>query len=135
MIANWKYRTLFTLIAIMLSGILHSQDYGNEWINYNQEYYKITLNRTGIYRITYQDLNNVGFPVTTIDPRRFQLFNRGEEIAISVAGQLDAVFDEVDYIEFYGIRNDGILDRELYAPEDAQPHAYYNLFSVLHICN
>jgi hypothetical protein len=129
MIKSWKYSVIFIFLIFLSSGKLASQEYGNEWINYNQNYYKITLAETGIYRITHQDLNNAGFPVSTVDPRRIQLFHRGKEIAISVIGQLDAVFDEEDYIEFFGERNDGTLDRELYYPEDAQPHGYYNLYS------
>jgi len=98
MIIGWKYRISFILFLFLTSGKLVSQEYGNEWINYNQDFYKITLAKTGIYRITYQDLNNAGFPVSSVDPRRIQMFHRGEEVAINITGQLDAVFNEEDYI-------------------------------------
>lgn len=106
----------------------HAQT-GNEWIQFSQFYYKIPVAETGIYRITYNDLQAVGFPVGSVDPRRLQLFHRGVEQAIYIEGEGDAVFHPTDYIEFYGRKNDGTSDTELYKPASAQPHTYYNLFS------
>lgn len=85
--------------------------------------------QTGLYKLTYQDLHSSGFPVQIVDPRKIQLFFRGREMAIEMAGQLDARFDPEDYIVFYGQRNDGTLDAPLYVSPEAQPHHYHNLFS------
>lgn len=101
---------------------------GNEWINYNQEYFKIPIAREGIYRVSYIDLQAAGFPVNSIDPRNIQLFHRGVEHAIYVEGQTDGQLDPPDFLEFYGQRNDGTLDAGLYKPS-AQPHKLYNLYS------
>jgi hypothetical protein len=120
-------RCLFWAFLLCL-GLAEAQ-VGNEWIRPGQLYFKITVARDGIYRITYADLVNAGFPVGAIDPRRLQLFYRGTEQSIFVAGQDDAVFDPADYIEFYGQRNDGTTDSELYRPFTAQPHTYHNLFT------
>ncbi len=122
------------LKVIMLMGLccqvfFVAAQYGNEWIQFNQFYYKIGVARDGVYRITYSDLLNAGFPVGAIDPRRLQLFHRGAEQSIFVAGQEDAVFNPTDYIEFFGKRNDGTTDSELYRPASAQPHSYHNLFN------
>lgn len=103
--------------------------HGNEWIQFNQFYYKIPVAQTGLYRITYADLQNAGFPVGSVDPRRLQLFHRGEEQAIYIEGESDATFNPTDYIEFYGLKNDGTPDKELYKPVTFQPHNYYNLFN------
>jgi len=119
--------TIF-LIAV-LGSVTNAQTYGDEWIDYNKSYYKISIAEEGIYRITYTDLVNAGFPVTSVDPRRIQLFHRGEEQAIVVNGQGDAVFNTSDFIEFYGVKNDGTLDADLYQPSTAQPHQFYNLYS------
>jgi hypothetical protein len=108
---------------------IYAQPLGNEWIDFNQEYYKIPIGKDGIYRISFNDLQGTGFPVTSIDPQRLQIFHRGEEIAIYVDGQDDGQFDPQDFIEFYGQRNDGTLDERLYAPAEAQPHQLYNLYS------
>ncbi len=67
-----------------------------------QPSYKITLNQDGIYQLTYTDLLTAGLPVASINPRTFQLFNKGQEVAIHVAGQEDESFDEGDKILFYG---------------------------------
>lgn len=106
-----------------------SAQYGNEWIKFNQQYYKIPVAADGLYRITYAQLQASGFAVDAADPRRLQLFHRGVEQAIYVQGQADAKFDPSDFIEFYGQRNDGTLDTEMYEPPSAQPHPYLNLYS------
>ncbi len=101
----------------------------NAWINFSQTYYKVRVGATGIHRLTYTDLQNAGVPLGSIDPRRINLYHRGQEQAILVSGQTDASFDPADFIEFYGQRNDGTLDAALYEPAAAQPHPYYNLYS------
>lgn len=54
----------------------------------------------GIYALTYDEMRAIGIP-SGIDPRSFQLFNRGNEVAIYVASEGD-VFTEGDRIFFYG---------------------------------
>lgn len=103
--------------------------FGNEWIVPGQSYFKIPVGKDGIYRLTYTDLQNAGFPVGSIDPRRLQLFHRGVEQRIAVQGESDAALNPGDYLEFYGKRNDGTGDAGLYQPVSAQPHPYYNLYS------
>ena len=103
--------------------------FGNEWINPNQQYYKISVGEDGIYQLSYADLQAAGFPVGGVDPRRIQLFFRGQEQAIIVQGQQDARLDPEDFIIFYGQENDGTLDTELYVSPEAPPHPYYNLYS------
>ncbi|MEQ8926160.1 MAG: C25 family cysteine peptidase [Fulvivirga sp.] len=74
-------------------------------------------------------MQNAGFPVTTVDPRRLQLFYKGQEQAIFVNGQGDAVFNTTDFIEFFGEANYGENDARLYQPESAQPHSYYSIYT------
>ena len=101
---------------------------GNEWIQYQQPYLKIPVGREGIYRITYDDLQQAGFPIVT-PPASLQLFHRGVEQAINVSGEADGSFNTGDYIEFYGVQNDGTLDSSLYEQSSFQPHQLYNLYS------
>lgn len=103
--------------------------FGNEWINFDQDYYKIPVAKNGLYRLTYEQLRAAGMPTASVDPRKFQLFHRGVEQAIIVQGEGDGVFHSSDVVEFYGTRNDGTLDTELYEQPAYQPHRYYNLFS------
>ncbi|CCH54024.1 hypothetical protein BN8_03163 [Fibrisoma limi BUZ 3] len=127
------YTVLFLLTAFV--GRLTAQPLppGNvpdatQWINYQQTYYKLSIARNGLYRITTADLQKAGVPVTTIDPTTVQLFHRGVEQAISVVGEADKRFDTTDYLEFYGQGNDGATDSLLYQP-GTQPHPYYSLYS------
>ena len=101
---------------------------GNEWINFGQPYFKIPVAKDGIYKVSYLDLQAAGFP-TDADPFKIQLYHRGIEHAIYVEGQADGQFNPIDFIEFYGQKNDGTVDAELYRPSSNQPHSYYNLYS------
>jgi hypothetical protein len=127
-----KYSLSISLVMmtwLMASPVrILAQRYGNEWINYNQQYYKIPVTTEGIYRISPEQLRQAGFP-TGIDPRRIQLFHRGVEQAIFVSGEGDAVFNDSDYLEFYGKGNDGTQDSLLYRQPSLQPHKYYSNFS------
>lgn len=123
------WRCFEIAISAIFLPLLVSGQYSNEWIDYSQTYYKIPVARDGMYRLTHTNLVAAGVPVGTIDPRRIQLFHRGAEQSILVQGQADASFDPADYIEFYGKRNDGTLDADLYKPSSLQPHSYYNLYS------
>jgi len=81
-------------------------------------WYKISLNTDGIYRLSYQDLETLGFDVSTLNPKNLRIYGHPggllpidnfsdrtvdlEELAIQLVGQNDGVFDENDYILFYG---------------------------------
>ncbi|MCH2023204.1 MAG: type IX secretion system sortase PorU [Saprospiraceae bacterium] len=80
--------------------------------------FKISVNGTGVYKIDYTFLKNLGVDVDNIDPRKIQLLGNGGEIlsermdiaidddvlenAIYVSGESDGSFDPNDYILFYG---------------------------------
>ncbi len=105
------------------------QRYGNEWIDFNQIYYKISVNETGMYRVNYADLSQAGVPVSSVDPRTFQLWRNGVQQAISVGGQTDGVFNTIDYIDFYGEKNDGSQETELYK-EGVEPlNPYFSIYT------
>ncbi|QHV99600.1 putative type IX secretion system sortase PorU2 [Spirosoma endbachense] len=123
--------TLFALFALIFAHYSWAQTPlpGNEWINYQQAYYKIPIVQNGLYRITAAELQKAGIPINSIDPATVQLFHRGLELAIYMEGAADNKLDASDFLEFYGRRNDGAQDSLLYRPINAQPHQYYNLFS------
>jgi hypothetical protein len=129
----WRNPYLFVWFWLLFAGSFLFQPVfaqnGNEWIQFNQDYYRIPVGKDGLYRITYNDLQVAGFPVGSVDPLSIQLFHRGIEQAIYVEGQEDSEFNPGDFIEFYGRKNDGTSDTELYKPASAQPHTYYNLYS------
>jgi len=111
-----KLILVFIVMFIMVN--LHSQItvngetlYGNEWIDYNKQYMKIALDETAIYSLTYEDLQNNGFPAE-ITGSTLQLFNNGEQVAIYTSN--DGIWSEDDFLMFYGKENDGEMDRYHY---------------------
>ncbi|MBI1937272.1 MAG: T9SS type A sorting domain-containing protein [Ignavibacteriales bacterium] len=100
----------------------------DSWIDYSKTYLKIGTARDGIYRITKNDLLNLGIGVNIIDPRTFKMFLRGSEIPIFVEGETDESFDENDFIEFIGLRNMGGKHREE-NNFDEPYNEYLNLYS------
>ncbi len=68
--------------------------------------YKIVIEQTGIYKLTYQDLLDADYPVDNINPQNLALFNKGKEVAIFVKGAEDERFNQNDYLEFFGERNE-----------------------------
>jgi len=123
------WRAVLICFVVSLPALVARGQSVNQWINFSQQYIKVKTAKDGIYKITFQDLENAGVAVAGIDPRLIQLYHRGKEQSIFIQGQSDAVFNTDDYIEFFGRANDGTLDKTLYKPQAAQPHNYYNLFS------
>ena len=128
---KWVGVCIASILVFGFSSPAQAQ-YGNEWINYNQSYYKIPVIKNGIYRLTYDDLSSAGLPVNVVDPRRIQIFRRGKEQAINftyLQSPADGVFEPGEYLEFYGEKNDGANDADLYKNPAHHPHAYYSLYS------
>ena len=117
------------LLLMGLSGSgawAQSGPYGNEWVVSSQQYYKVKVTRDGLYRLDYQYLLQAG--LSGIDPSRLQLWRRGREVAVYQGGGRN-VFDPTTYLEFFGQRNDGRLDRDLYKTAAEQPHQLYSFYT------
>lgn len=116
---------LTTLLLLMCCGLaVRSQNFNNEWIDYNKTYYKFKIGATGLYRINQPALQAAS--LGSVEAQHFQLWRNGQQIAIytSVAtGTLGAG----DYIEFWGERNDGKPDLPLYRNADNQLNGKYSL--------
>lgn len=122
----WKIK-LYLIIFLGFVYQLSNAQFGNEWIEEDKSYYKIKVAEDGLYRVTASELASAGVPVSNIATGRYQLFHLGNEVSIQV-------FDEngdgrLDYFDFYGEKNDGRLDTELYVTPEAQSHTYYSLFT------
>ncbi|TGE18648.1 putative type IX secretion system sortase PorU2 [Hymenobacter elongatus] len=121
---------VFLMGIVLLSGnaaTAQSGPYGNEWIVPSQQYYKIRVTREGLYRLDYTYLTQAG--ISGVNPQRFQLWRRGREAAIFVGGNSATVLDNSTYIEFYGQRNDGALDRGMYKNPGDQAQRGYSLYT------
>ena len=82
------------------------------------DWYKVGLSETGIYKLTYSDLTDLGINVSSVDPRQIRVYHNGGgvlpemnavprpddlvEVPIYVSGEADGKFDNGDYILFYG---------------------------------
>lgn len=116
--------TLFLLINILFINSSYGQlTYGNEWINYSQTYYKVKVFNNGIHRITINNLETNG--VNFDNPNTLQLFKNGVEQPIYVHTNND----DIEYIEFYGEKNDGFFDKFLYTDSLNHTNPYYSLYS------
>ncbi|MCX6294817.1 MAG: C25 family cysteine peptidase, partial [Bacteroidetes bacterium] len=124
-------RLLAICIIFFITFQVRSQTFGNEWINYSQNYYKIKIAQNGIYRIDSATLASAGIPCGSggIDPHNFQIFNKGIQQHIFVQGEADNQLNSSDYIEFYAEKNDGKLDSLLYVNTSFLPNPYYSLIN------
>jgi hypothetical protein len=82
------------------------------------DWYKLCTDNTGVYRLTYSDLQSLGLPLQGLQKRSIRLYgnkagmlpeNNADiphddltELAIYVSGGDDGVFGQNDYILFYG---------------------------------
>ncbi len=119
---------LLSLFLYQLLVNLHAQPYGNEWIDYNREHYKIKVAQDGYYRIPYSALQQSIPNIGSLNPKNLVMFHHGEEVPIYISTTGDT-FTTSDYIEFYGKKNVGDLDTMLYRSGNQQPHPYYSLFT------
>ena len=100
------------------SKITTSQNYATRSAMASGNWYKIGLSEEGIYKLSYDDLNNLGINVSSIDPHQIRIYHNGGgvlpemnaaeryddlvEVPIYVSGEDDGSFDKSDYILFYG---------------------------------
>jgi Peptidase family C25/CARDB len=111
-------------LFIIISSQVFGQTYPNSWIDYNKTYYKFFVGSTGLYRIPYSTLNAMGLGSTPAE--QFQLWRNGVQVSIYTSvpsGQLGPN----DYIEFWGLMNDGVNDTKLYRNPDYQLSNFYSL--------
>jgi hypothetical protein len=122
-----KYLLLFIILSVCYGA--SAQKYGNEWIrSYDKQFWRIFVYEDGIFRIDSATLAAAGVPMNT-DPKKFQVFGRGKQQYIYVQGENDGEMNSGDYIEFYGMHNDGWYDTTLYANHADQPNPNYSMFN------
>jgi hypothetical protein len=93
-----------------------TQQYYNEWIDYSKTYYKFKIGTTGLYRINQ---NNLPAALQTVPAEQFQLWRNGKEVAIYTSVASGALPSN-GYIEFWGEKNDGLPDKNLYKDPNNQ---------------
>lgn len=134
---NTYLKFLFIFLAVwQCFSEVKAQNYpiGNEWINYDQSYLKIPITTEGVYRISYQTLNNallnINININNIRPSWVQLFNNGVQIPIFIPGENNQFFFETDdFIEFYADKNRGQIDTQLFWNGNLYVNPNYSLFN------
>lgn len=121
--------SILVVALVLINTTAALAQYGFDWINNSQQYYKFKVSSEGIYTIDHASLNAAGVPVSSITPNQFQLFRNGEEVPIYIEGGADNSFDPGDFIEFYGKGNDGKLDNALYRSPSEQAHQNQALYN------
>jgi hypothetical protein len=109
-------KKLFFLLFIMFSVSGFAQPFNNSWIDYSKTYYKFSVGKTGLYRIPQAALASAG--LGSVSGQHFQLWRNGEQVRLftTEAGPLSSN----GYIEFWGLANDGKVDRRLYREAEFQ---------------
>lgn len=102
--------------------------YGNEWLDFSRPYFKIQVAEDGIYRVDFQMLADAGFPVGTVPGSQFRLWLRGQPVRMFTS--TDGAFGPQDFLEFFGEKNRGTLDRHLFdKPDEEQVNPSYSIIS------
>ena len=127
-------KIIFFILFLVFHLNFFSQGFGNEWINFNQQYFHFPICKTGIHRIEYGILNNylsnLGIDISNIPHNQFQIFGREKEISILINDQNNNGFSRSTRLyKFYAKKNDGWLDTLVYDSAVYAPDSYYSLFN------
>jgi len=128
-----RARITYTVLFILLTfyGFSQTTLFGNEWIVSGQKYYKIKISGDSLYKLDSTSLANAGVPISTINPKNIQLFQKGKELYTYIAGEADNVLNTADYILFYAEKNTGKDDSLLYSIFPNAPYLTNPYYSVI----
>ena len=93
---------LITLLFVTnnLFSQMKNNQYGNEWINHNQTYYKIDVQNDGFYKIDYNTLTSYITDINNVNPQSIQMFHMGEEIPVYVESN-NGVINEISFLRLF----------------------------------
>ncbi len=131
-------KKLYVFFILLFTSAGANAQYNNEWITFpngqlqsSQQYFRISIWKEGVYRLSYNDLQTAGIDTNNwFQPSRFQLYYQGKEQSIEVIdnGQ-QGIFRSGDYIQFYGKINTSKLDTALYDSGEVAVNPYFSLFN------
>ncbi|MBO4602764.1 MAG: hypothetical protein J5651_06365 [Salinivirgaceae bacterium] len=113
-------------IVLMLTAVLPvcAQQFTNDWVRFGQEYYRLAVPRTGVYRVYRSQLESAGVPIGNYSPQNIQLIQNGKPIPCYIDGEASGL---CRFIEFYAEGNNGRLDVEMYDNPENQANPHYSL--------
>ncbi|RYG03454.1 MAG: hypothetical protein EOO07_31905 [Chitinophagaceae bacterium] len=115
-------KKIFFAVLLLLAANAQAQ-LNNSWIDYSKTYYKFTVAADGLYRIPQ---TNLPAALQTVNADHFQLWRNGEQVRIYTSVS-NAVLGASGYIEFWGLMNDGLPDKQLYRNPDFQLNEKYSI--------
>ncbi|MGB0932122.1 MAG: hypothetical protein ACPGVB_15165, partial [Chitinophagales bacterium] len=118
-------KLLLTLLLTLMAPVLLAQNYNNEWIDYSKTYYKLRIKEDGLFRIPFNTLSQAG--AGNLSGSGFKMYYKGEEVPIYVS--TNGSLNSNDYVEFYGEKNDGELDSDLFLFDSHQLTDETSLFT------
>lgn len=119
-------KKLFTLLLLLAGLSVSAQQYNNEWIRFNQTYYKFKVGKDGLFRIPKTTLDAWGIGNTQV--QFFELWRNGKPVPFYPSVQSGAL-PANGYIEFWGKVNDGTPDAPLYRDPAYQHNKVNSLLS------
>ncbi|NQX92148.1 MAG: hypothetical protein HRT74_08525, partial [Flavobacteriales bacterium] len=118
-------KSLSFIFCILICSLAVGQ--GNDWIQYNQQYWNVQVAEDEVEVIEAQNLLNSGFPANT-PVEEVRVLYRGLEQMVSVVDtDQDGIFNNSDELIVFARKNDGWMDAGLY--ESAQTNRNYSLFN------
>ncbi|HAI82025.1 MAG TPA: hypothetical protein DCL43_00010, partial [Chitinophagaceae bacterium] len=116
---------LLSVMLLITAFIAKAQPLNNEWIDYNKTYYKFSVGSNGLYRITQPILAGLG--LANVQAQHFQLWRNGKQVPLFTT--TNAVLPNDGFLEFYGLRNDGAADKDVYRYAQYQISDRLSLFT------
>lgn len=114
-------KTLLPILLFITS--FASAQLNNSWVDYSKTYFKFKIGKDSLTRIYGSTLATVG--LDNVPAADFQLWRNGEEVRLYTS--TNGVMGPGDYIEFWGLMNDGKPDKQLYHDQDYQLNDKYSL--------
>ncbi|OYT17937.1 MAG: hypothetical protein B7C24_00230 [Bacteroidetes bacterium 4572_77] len=134
-----KHKLLFNITLVLLFFVKSFSVFSQSVLS-EGDWYKIAIEKDGIYQLTYADFVGMGFDMENLDPAQIQVFgnfngvlpeaNNVEaqsellENAIFVSGASDNSFDEEDYVIFYAQAADKWVYERFLTRFDYKYHPY-----------
>src|SRR3989337_774779 len=93
-----SFLLLLACFHVSVSQMVVGQDtlVGNEWIRYDQTYYKFIVEKDGVYRITGAALVTAGVPTAALIGSDLRIYNFGKQIPLYAS--TDGPFGPADYV-------------------------------------
>ncbi len=121
-------RAALLLLISLLPSFASAQNFN--WITPNKTYLKIYIADDGMYRLKKSDFTSAGV-TTSFDPRTLKMYGMGVQLPVYFQGEQDGVFNDNDYIDFFGKRNYGgeTISRNASNGVAYTTNEYYNPYS------